>query len=159
MFHQPKSEDFYALLNEKDAVDTKRSMKVAVKSFRDFLTELELSANFEDLPIDELNKSLKSFYVGVRKTSGDLFKKSALQNIRCGFKRFLEEKRNNDIVKDSEFNGSNEIFRADSTDLKRKGLGRTYHHPPISQQDLQKLYSKDTPVFDVNTLFGLQKKV
>lgn len=45
-----------------------------------------------------------------------------------------------------------------SIDLKRKGLGGTDHHPPISEQDLQKLYSKDTPVFDINTQFGLQRK-
>lgn len=140
-------------------MNTKKSMKVAVKCFRDFLTEREMSANFEDLPIDDLNKSLKSFYVGARKTSGDLFKKSALQNICYGLKRFLQEKRNIDNVKDSEFNESNEIFRAVSTDLKRKGLGGTDHHPPISEQDLQKLYNKDTPVFDVNTPFGLQRKV
>lgn len=136
-FHQPNSEDFSALLNEKDSMNTKISMKVALKCFQDFLTELELPANFKDLPIDELNKSLKSFYVGARKTYGNLFKKSALKNIRNGLKRFLKEKRNINVVKGSEFNESNEIFRAVSTDLKSKGLGGTDHHPTISEQDMQ----------------------
>lgn len=40
-------------------------MKVAMKCFRDFLTESEMSANCKDM----------SFYCGARKTSGDLFKK------------------------------------------------------------------------------------
>jgi hypothetical protein len=69
----------------------------------------------------------------------------------------LKEKRNIDIVKDSAFHERNEIFKAVSIDLKRKGLGGTNHHPPISQKDLQKLYSGDTPVFDTNTPYGIQR--
>jgi hypothetical protein len=46
-----------------------------------------------------------------------------------------------------------------STDLKRKGLGGTNHHSLISEKDLQKLYSGDTPVFDTNTHYGIQRKV
>lgn len=45
-------------------------MKVAVKCFRVFLTEGEISANYKDLPIEDLNKSLKTFYVGARKNRG-----------------------------------------------------------------------------------------
>lgn len=77
---------------KKDTVNTKRSKKVAVKIFRDFLTETEMPTNFEDLPIDDLNKSLQSFYVGARKTSGDLFKKIALHNISYWLKRFIKRK-------------------------------------------------------------------
>lgn len=69
-------------------------MKVAVKCFRVFLTESEMSANFKDLPIEDLNKSLKTFYVGARKTSEDIFKKSVRQNNIYELKQFLQEKRN-----------------------------------------------------------------
>lgn len=45
-----------------------------------------------------------------------------------------QEKRNTDIVKDSEFNKSNEIFRAVLIDLKRKGLGETDHQLPFQSR-------------------------
>ncbi|CAC5403965.1 KCTD1_15 [Mytilus coruscus] len=44
-------------------------------------------------------------------------------------------------------------------DLKRKGYTKVDHYPDISEEDLQKLYSGDTPVFDVNIPYGLQFKV
>lgn len=45
-----------------------------------------------------------------------------------------KRKRNTDIVKDSEFDKSNEIFRAVLIDLKRKGLGETDHHFPFQSR-------------------------
>lgn len=62
-----------------------------------------------------------------------------------------QEKRNTDIVKDSEFNKSNEIFRAVSTNLKRKRLGGLTTILPFQSR----IFRNCT----VNTPFGLQRKV
>jgi len=51
------------------------------------------------------------------------------------------------------------IFQAVSVDLKRKGLAKVDHYPDISEEDLKKLFSGDSPVFDTNTPCGLQQKV
>lgn len=40
------------IINEKDTVNTRISMKVAMKCFRDFLTESEMSANCKDSPVE-----------------------------------------------------------------------------------------------------------
>jgi len=54
-------------------------------------------SSFEDFSLENLNNSLKSFYVGARKTDRNHSKISALQNIRYGIKRYLKEKRKHDI--------------------------------------------------------------
>ncbi|CAC5389215.1 KCTD1_15 [Mytilus coruscus] len=41
----------------------------------------------------------------------------------------------------------------------KQGYAKVDHYPDISEEDLQKLYSDDTPFFDVNTPYGLQFKV
>lgn len=88
-----------------------------------------------------MNGVLRKFYVGARKTIGERFKKTALQNIRYGLKRYLKQKRGIDILSDPDFHESNEVFKAVWTDLKRRGLGNIEHHPPISENDLKKQYS------------------
>ena len=51
------------------------------------------------------------------------------------------------------------MYKAVLTDLKKKGLGGTDHHPPISENDLKKLYSGQTVVFYTDIPYGLQRKV
>ena len=43
--------------------------------------------------------------------------------------------------------------------MKRKGFVKVDHYPEISEEDLHKLYSNDTKVFDANTPYSLQRKV
>ena len=64
-----------------------------------------------------------------------------------------------DIIKHPEFRPSGEVFCAVSVYLKRKGLGQIDQHPPISDNDLKKLYSSETMVLSTNTPCGLQEKV
>ena len=159
-FHVPDDSEIDELLENKDSVNTKKSTAVAVKCFRQFLEESGRgNTKFEEYELAELDDALKSFYAGARKTDGTLFKKSALQNMKYGIKRYLNDKRNIDINKDTEFSRSNSVFQAVIVDLKRKGLAKVEHYPDISEEDLHKLYSGDSPVFDINTPCGLQFKV
>ncbi|KAL5006936.1 hypothetical protein ScPMuIL_015742 [Solemya velum] len=108
-FHLPTEEEINQLLTDKDSMNTKKSTQLSIRCFRSFLQEQNgTDVEFEAYTLDRLNSSLKSFYVGARKTDGTHYKKTALQNIQC---------------------------------------------------DLKKLYSGDTPVFDINTPYGLQRKV
>ncbi|CAC5373666.1 KCTD1_15 [Mytilus coruscus] len=145
-FHVADDDEIEELLQNKDSLNTKKSTAVAVKCFRQFLEESgRENTKFEEYELSELDVALKSFYAGARKSDGSLFKKSAIQNVKYGLKRYLHENRNIDINKDNEFTKSYLIFQAVKVD--------------ISEEDLQKLYSGDTPVFDVNPPYGLQFKV
>ena len=63
-----------------------------------------------------------------------------------------------DIIKDVEFyTEANVAFRAALVQLKSIGKGDTTHKTPISDKDLELLYSSG--VFDQNTPQGLQRKV
>lgn len=159
-FHLPSGEEINDLLSKKDAENTKKSTSLSVKCLKDFIEATDLHVNIDECSREEIERCFeKNFCVGARKTNGERFKKTALQNIRYGLKRYLKEKSGIDIISDPDFHGSNEVFKAVSTDLKRRGLGNIVHHPPISENDLKKLYSGNTPVFDTATPYGLQKKV
>lgn len=66
------------------------------------------------MPVDDLKKSLKGFYVNVsaRKNQGIFSRKVHYRTYVKG-----SREKNIDIVKDYEFNESNKIYRAVSIDL------------------------------------------
>jgi len=97
-FHLADDNEIEELLFNKDSINTKKSTAAAVKCFRQSLVESgRENTQFEDYELSELDTALKAFYAGARKTDGSLFRKSALQNIKYGIKRYLSEKRNIDI--------------------------------------------------------------
>jgi len=51
------------------------------------------------------------------------------------------------------------MFHAVLVDLKKKGFGKIDHKPPITKEDLTKLYSGSTPVCYVQSPTELQNKV
>lgn len=70
------------------------------------------------MPVDDLKKSLKGFYVNVsaRKNQGIFSIKCTTEHL-LRVKTFASREKNIDIVKDYEFNESNKIYRAVSIDL------------------------------------------
>jgi hypothetical protein len=74
-FHVAGEDEIAYLLSNKDSTHTKKSTKWAVKCFWDFLSEISDNIQFETYSSEELNRALKSFYVGARKTDGSQFKK------------------------------------------------------------------------------------
>lgn len=73
-------------------------------------------------------------------------------------KRYLNENRSEDILSDPDFHENNDVLKAVSTDLYRRGLGNIEHYPSKPENDQKKQYSRSTPVFDTTTLYGLHKK-
>jgi hypothetical protein len=65
---------------------------------------------------------------------------------------------NIDIISDPEFSGSKKVFKAKVTDMK-KGFGSINHKPPITPEDLKKLYDPNHVLFNRNMPCGLQMKV
>ncbi|KAJ8316276.1 hypothetical protein KUTeg_006290 [Tegillarca granosa] len=59
----------------------------------------------------------------------------------------------------SKDSSSKKVFKAVVGDLKRKGFGAVNHFQPIAPNDLKKLYSPDNIALNIDTPYGLQKKV
>ena len=76
----PSEQEIDKLLTDKDSINKQKATKLSVKCFRDYLPEQDPdNVEFEEFSLDHLNNSLKSFYIGARKTDGNHFKISALQ--------------------------------------------------------------------------------
>lgn len=100
--------------------------------------------NFEELSSDDLAKELRCFYDEARTKNGNQYSKSALVSIRAGINRDLTSLpyfRIINIMKDKEFMSSNHVLIGIVKSLKREGADKTKYHPPISNGDLEKMYS------------------
>jgi hypothetical protein len=156
-FGDSSEEEIQRLLEDKNTANTKKATKTAVNIFREYLREKGLDTFFEDFDKDVLNNVLRKFYVEARKRDGDFYKKSALSSIRFALNRHLQSTRNIDIINDSEFRVSAEVFRAQAVELVRRGKGSVDHFTDVTPEDLKKLYFSD--VLNINTPDGLLRKV
>ena len=154
-FAEISEKQLQTIVENKDAVDTKRSTNQAVKIFREYLVEKAQSNDFESFSPSELDTFLGKFYAEARNRNGELYKKSSLTTMRFGLSRHIINALDIDIMKDLRFKNSNTIFKAVSKDLKRQGLGSVDHYPPIEVVDLQKSYLN----LDLYSVKSLQRKV
>ena len=144
------------IMTEKDSENTRKATKASVKLFREYLQEKGMSENFEDFDSSLLDSTLSKFYLEMRQTNGEHYKKSTVLAIRHGICRHLQDLKKVNIVHDAEFNISNSAFQASIKELKRQGKGGTKHFPPLEENDLSKLY---TNYWDNNSAVKLQQKV
>ncbi|XP_021344890.1 uncharacterized protein LOC110444861 [Mizuhopecten yessoensis] len=148
--------DLEKLADKKDSKHTQRSVKRSVSLFREFLDEN--NKDFESLDKVTLNEKLRLFYASVRSKKGENLKATTLQSLKYGLSRHLKNKCKIDVITDAHFRTSQEVYKAVVSDLKKKGFGCTRHIKSITEEDLKKLYNNKT-IFNVNTPYGLQKKV
>ena len=78
-------------LYEKDAKITRRGTESALRTFRSYLREKDITEEFEKRPNEELDKILSNFYTEARTESGEKDKKSSLVSIRHGINRHLSD--------------------------------------------------------------------
>jgi hypothetical protein len=159
MFANVNETDIQHLIEQKDSKNTQKVIKRSVSLFRTFLSQRDLNAKFESQTKGELNENLRQFFVSLRTKSGESLKVTSLQSVRYGLTKYLKEICNIDIISDPEFSGSKKVFKAKVTDMKKKGFGSISHKPPITPEDLRKLYDPNSVVFNRNTPCGLQMKV
>ena len=89
---------------------------------------------------DTLSNVFKLFHAEARKADGASYSKSTLNSLRFGLNRRFNAPRGFDIINDSEVTDANKVFGAKCVDLKRQGLAKDEHKPPICVEDLKKLY-------------------
>jgi hypothetical protein len=147
------------LLSEKDSKNTKRAISTSAKCFRNYLQANGIDQKFESFETGVLDSRLKEKYASVRKADGEHLKKSALYTLRYVLNRYLNDSVNVDISDSRTLPDSNKMFHAVLEDLKKKGFGKVDHMPPITKEDLTKLYSGSTRVIYVKSSTGLLNKV
>ena len=82
---------FEKLLYEKDAKNIRRGTESALRTFRSYLCEKDITEEFEKRPNEELDKNLSKFYTEARTESSEKDKKSSLVSIRHGINRHLSD--------------------------------------------------------------------
>ncbi len=142
------------LLQEKGSVNTKKATKASKAIFEEYLREKKIDHPENS---EELASVLKSFYPEMRKKDGSEYTKNLLCSIRFGLNRYFKSIFNNDIIKDKEFEEANSVYEAQCVYLKRRGLAKTEHKPPIAEEDIKKLYESD--VFITDSTATLQNKI
>ena len=149
-FASVSDEDIASLVDNKDSANTKKATKLAVHVFEQYMKAKNICCNFESVTPTELN-NLRRFWVEARKQNGEMYTKSSLTTIRFGLWRFIKNCRPEmDIMSSPEFQESNTVFKAQTVQLKREGKAKVQHKPPISEEDLCKLYSSSA--FNTNHL-------
>lgn len=159
MFADIGETELQTLIRNKDSKSTQNIVKRSVKLFRTFLAQRNVEVEFESLAKPLLNENLRVFFASVRNKSGGSLKVSSLQSIKYGITKYLKETCKIDVSTDPEFADCMQIMKATLTDMKKKGHGSVDHKPPISANDLKKLYSSENLAFNINTPTGLQMKV
>jgi hypothetical protein len=141
----------------KDAKSTNNSTKYAVKTFRTYLKDKQLPEDFENWTKQELDSLLRCFYAEVMNTHGEMYKRTSLLSIRSSIMRHLSKTSSIDIIKDNEFNSSNDMFSSMCKFTVKEGKGVVVYKDDIDHSDIRKLYI--SMVFSMVTPTGLLNKV
>ena len=153
------------LLLDNDSKSTQRTIKRSINAFRSFLKENGDNEDFEMLDKEELNDKLRIFFASIKKKGknadedGGLYKRNAFVSLRYGLSKYIKKEMEYDIVEDVAFSTSQESFQAVYKKIKKCGKGGTDHYPPITDEDVKKLYDGSHHAFNVSTPVGLQQKV
>ena len=149
-----REENITQLLNDKDSENTKKLTKHHRLIFESYLKEKNIRNPSTAV---ELAAVLRKFYAEARKKDGQMYSKNSLCSIRFALCRHFKQELNIDIIKDTEFNEANRIYEAQCVELKKQGLAKTEHKPPIADEDIKKLYR--CGVFNTENPTTLQNKV
>ena len=132
------------ILSNRHSKNTKIGTKRAFDTFSAWLDSKNKSLDLKTCDKDDLNLTLKDFWLEARTKEKNYYKATSLNTIRHGLNRYMQEVRPSDkavdIIHDPEFKESNIYFQSMIKELKHQGKGDVNHHEPISQEDLETVY-------------------
>ena len=120
-------EEIAAFVLQQKPENTKIKTKCDVNIFTSWMNEFaaEETRDLEDIPPVELNNYLRSFFLTVKKKSGDDYEPDSLKSIKYSLDRFLTERNYpKSIVRSEEFRTSREVLKAKGRQLKKCGKGQ-----------------------------------
>ena len=124
-----------------------------------YLKQKQVGFSVEHFSKCELDNILCKFWVELRKVDGTYYKKTSFRCLRYAIQRHMKTVRGEtfDIIDNEEFAPSNNVYKAQCVVLKKCGFAKVDNHPPITEEDMELLYS--SAVFSLETPIGLQRKV
>ena len=162
-FKTSSKEDRDNILEQKDPVNTKKSTRLWMNCFSDYLKQKSLpSADAIDL--DELPNILETFYTEVQKkpkgrgkenfgdsSDEDIYKNTTMRTLRAALARFYRDSKGIDIISNEKFIRCNAIFTGIQK-INKKGLGTVNRKQAINEYDIGQLmeYFRVSIVADLN---------
>ena len=137
VFNTKSDEEKEKLLTEKDKKSIQKSTKSALKQLREFL-QLRNLPDVYNLTDDQLPDILFDFYSSVRPRNSEKYATQSLKCIRAALNRFFRKERGLDIIKDTGFVRTNEMFKGVLVDAHKSGKPKK-STPKISQIDLERI--------------------
>ena len=143
-FGSTTKEEKAKLMEERNAKNTNKATKSAVRALISYLIEKELLA-LCGVSSDNLPELLLNFYTHMRAIKNELYNIQTLKCMRSNLNRYLKESRNIDICTDKRFIKTNEMFKAIKVRSKLAGKGVRGLTVPIDDIDVKKIndYFKD----------------
>ena len=87
-FVEPDDDDIEALLENRDAKNTKQAIKTALNILTAYCASKDvLFSDIEQLPVEDLCFLFKGFYAATRNQKGDYYLKKSMISIRYGIQR------------------------------------------------------------------------
>ncbi|XP_077987470.1 uncharacterized protein KIAA1958-like [Glandiceps talaboti] len=114
------------LIEQQRKKNTVRSTNSAVNQFYKWMRAMRPSEirQIHDIPAEELNEYLGSFFAGVRQKDGSEYEPGTITTYQRGIDRYLNEQGYKlSIVRDKEFTSSQKILKAKRSQLRKEGRG------------------------------------
>ena len=117
-------------------------------------------ADFEMMPVADLDQLLRKFYGDVRTKSAETYSKAAYVNLRAGINRHITSPPFNrpiNIMRDRDFQMANNVFMGMLKRIRAEGKDTSAHKSPVSSDDMKKMYSSG--ILSSDSPKALQRKV
>ena len=127
-------------MEDKDKRNTQVATERAMTNFRAYLSAKQLP-EADDIPPKDIDGILHSYYSAIQPQLKD-DENDAVQTTKCictALNHYFRKNRGIDIVKDTDFVRSNEMFKAICIESKKSGKGVKKSYPPISPIDLERI--------------------
>ena len=151
-------EGLVAIRNGRMSIASKKLIQYSLNVLSDYAAQkgTNLTAIEQLVPL-ELDNFLSKLYAELRKGDGTVYTKRSLISIRYGLQQHFQTAIGTNIVADSSYKSSNDMFKAVLVKVKEIGKGYVVHKEPMTREDFKKLYMSET--LSTANPTGLQNKV
>ena len=128
----------------KDKNKNKNTMKSTVtwiKRFETWRKVRGIANELENIPVNDLDSILQSFFTEIRKSDGTEYEPECLRVMLSAIDRYLREKeREYSILKDKMFDNCRKVLNGKAIELREKGMGkRKNKSDPLTSDEEEQL--------------------
>ncbi len=135
-FKSTSEDKWCKILEDRNCESTNKVAKHMRNILEAYIFEKDLPS-FDQTLDAALPALLEHFYTDLRQKNRQMYKLQSLKCILAGLNRFIKEQRGIDIITDSRFHKTNEMFKGMAKVTCKAGLGSTSSFPPIPDEDLE----------------------